>query len=246
VNPGVEVDQVCANDKIECETPEGDISPQCACEEGQIVSALWLQPDDCLSGTPDDFCALGFGAGLATVRTGVTLDGLTRYIFSTSTPEDFWSAFYLAFEPELEEGVLHLYNSPWVLGHFLMDGYGFGRYEFDEVLGSFRIDNPEGGISVGFLYRLGGQIFVVYDHSGSCNSDVELDAKLQVLHIPRCAGGLATELGVIATGGSTFEVIYECEGEIIELPCDANGINGGICEAELCGAGDARSFCEEK
>jgi hypothetical protein len=221
VNPGVEIDQVCSNDKIEC-------------ENGELVSALWLQPDDCEEGTPDSFCALAFGEGLTTVRTGVTLDGLTRYIFSTAGPEYFWSAFYLAFDPGLEPGVLHLYNSPWVLGHVSADGYGYGRFEFDGVLGSFRFDNPDGSISVGFVYHFDGVVFIVYDHTGGCDTELSLDAQVQIIPTPECVNLAVDSLGVIETGGSTFSLVFDCEGDLIEIPCDANGLNGGICEPALC------------
>jgi hypothetical protein len=58
VNPGFDIDQVCSNNKL-------------VEENGEIVSAFWIQPDNCeLPGSPDSFCILASGEGIETARTG--------------------------------------------------------------------------------------------------------------------------------------------------------------------------------
>lgn len=216
VNPGIEIDQVCANDKLEL-------------EDGQLVSALWLQPEDCEAGIPDEFCAIGFGEGLTTVRTGLTLDGLTRYIFSTAPLDAVFSVFYGAFDAGLEPGVLHLYNSPWILNHYGLGDGVFGRRELEGVFGMFRLDNPS-SISVGGVALDGEEVVVIYDLTGSCNAAISLDGQEQRFAVPACGQAFAEPLGVIETGGAGFSVIFECQGDLIEIPCSANGLNGGICD----------------
>lgn len=215
VNPGVEVDQVCSNDKVEL-------------ENGQLVSALWLQPEDCTSGIPDSFCSLGVGEGLTTVRTGVTLDGLTRYIFSTSSLDASWEVVYLSFDANLAPGILHLYNSSWALFHYSYGAGDFGRFEVPGVIGTWRIDNP-GNISLGGAAIIDGDLVILSDQSGSCDAEISLDAQYQLLEIPSCGSGDAEALGLISTGGSHFSIIFGCNGDILEIACDANAIGGSIC-----------------
>jgi hypothetical protein len=104
VNPGIDIDHVCSNNKL-------------VQENGEIVSALWLQPDDCqLPGSPDSYCVLGSGSGLETQRTGITLDGSTRFIFSSSALDATWDVIYLSLEAGAD-GQLMLLNSPFALHH---------------------------------------------------------------------------------------------------------------------------------
>lgn len=220
VNPGLEVDQVCSNDKVEL-------------ENGNIVSALWLQPESCTSGTPDSFCAMAKGDGLSTVRTGITTDGLTRYIFNSAPVDAAWDAWYLSFDPGLSTNTLYLFNSPWVL-HHSSDGQNvYGREEATGTLAAWSYDSTEAR-AVGYAQTLtesgSSKIRIVYDPSAACDSEITRDAQVQELAYPTCPSGTAEPKGAISTGGSTFSLIFACgPGEFAAIACDAQGIGGAIC-----------------
>lgn len=221
VNPGIEVDQVCWNDKL-------------VEENGQIVSAVWVQPDSCSGVVPDDFCSFGeeMGAGLNTVRTGLTSDGLTRYIFSTSDVDDGFLAYYMAFEPGLAADTLYLYHAPWILSHYYNPTIA-SRYVIP-TLAAFRYNNSVGAImdSIEFLH-------LTWDLTASCNGPVDLDAYgahgEQAVYKPTCTGGaLATFAGVLPAGGSTFQIAWNCGGLSEFTSCDAAGIDDGAGNISIC------------
>ena len=211
VNPGLDVDQVCTNDKL-------------VIENGKIVSAVWVQPDSCEGEVPDDFCSLGYtmsdGTGLDTKRYGLTADGLTRFIFSEADPAtaDF-GMFYLAFDPGLAADTLYLYNAPWVLVHsYVAEVLNRAQYP---AYASFRYNS-----SMGIIYNAGGGVGILFDTAASCNGPVALDAQLEPVEWPVCAGGGdASFAGVIPTGGSTFQIVFECAGGHFSfVSCDAAGV----------------------
>jgi hypothetical protein len=210
VNPGIDIDQVCSNDKVQL---EGD----------ELVSALWLQPDNCqLPGSPDSYCILGTGSGIETQRTGITLDGSTRFIFSTSPKDATWDLIYLSLETE-GDGSLTLFNSPFALHHFA-DAGSFGREELDGVIGAYQL-----GKSVGLVRLVGDKIVITFDFDATCDGDVDLGAQVQEIDAPQCAGG-CEPIGVVASGGSGFDIVFNCDGEIHTTTCDADGIDGLVCE----------------
>jgi hypothetical protein len=209
VNPGIDIDQVCSNDKVQL---EGD----------ELVSALWLQPDNCeLPGTPDSYCILGSGSGIETQRTGLTLDGSTRYIFSTSAVNATWDLIYLSLEATAD-GSLTLFNAPFALHHFANNG-SFGREELTGVIGAYQM-----GSSVGVIREIDGKVVVTYDLDTTCDGDVDLGSEDQEIPAPTCSGG-CEPIGVVATGGSAFDIVYNCAGDIETISCDALSTDG-ICD----------------
>lgn len=217
VNPGIEIDQVCANDKIEY-------------EDGRPVSALWLQGDACGEGlAPDSFCALGQGWNFRTSRVGVT-DGNVRYVFTEADPEiGFMDIYYLAFEPTVPAGQLILQHNPWRIGHYAYDGYWAERWTLPEMRFAYRYDAPD-GIKVGFLYFYDGDYggTLVHDGSGDCNGALALDSQYQWA-IPNCTSG-AKFIGAVAKGGSAFDIVFQCvEGGLAFLGCDAQNLDS-VCE----------------
>jgi hypothetical protein len=220
VNPGIDVDQVCSNDKVEL-------------EDGSLVSALWLQPDSCTSGVPDSFCALAMGDGLETVRTGVTTDGLTRYTFNKAPVGSAWDAWYLAFDPGLSLDKLYLFNAPWVLHHQATDAQNFGREEVPSTLASW-LYSTANGKHVGFAETttIGGvpKVRIVYDQTAACDSNITRDAKIQIMDYPTCDVGTAEPKGAIDTGDSTFSLIFSCgQGKFIAISCDAMSSSAVLC-----------------
>jgi hypothetical protein len=206
VNPGVEIDRVCSSDKV-------------ALEEGVLVSALWLQPDSCTETTPDSFCSIGYGAGLATNRTGVTEDGRLRYIFNTSPEDAAWDVFYLAFAPATPQDQLILTTNAWVQHHSAAGG-SYGRETLTGLFGSFR-----SGDVVGFAQLMstsdGPEIRVAWDDTAACDAPIALDGHVTTITPPACDGTLRAS-GLIREGGSAFSLILDCEGEITLVGCDAN------------------------
>jgi len=212
VNPGIDIDQVCSNNKL-------------VSENGELVSALWLQPDNCeLPGTPDSYCILGSGSGIETQRTGLTLDGSTRFIFSSSALDATWDLIYLSLEADAA-GNLTLFNSPFALHHFANAG-SFGTEELSGVIGAYQL-----GKSVGIVRLVGDKIVITYDFDTTCDGDVDLGSEDQEIPAPQCAGG-CEPIGVVATGGSAFDIVFDCDGQIHTTPCDADGLaDGSICDS---------------
>jgi hypothetical protein len=220
VNPGIDVDQVCSNDKVEL-------------EDGSLVSALWLQPDSCTSGTPDSFCALAVGDGLETVRTGLTTDGLTRYIFNKAPVGSAWDTWYLAFDPGLALDKLYLFNAPWVMHHQATDAQTYGREEMTSTLASWLYSETNGKY-VGFAEAttVGGvpKVRVVFDQTAACDSNIVRDAKIQIMDYPACDVGTAEPKGAIDTGDSTFSLVFACgQGNFIAIACDAKSSGNALC-----------------
>jgi hypothetical protein len=211
VNPGIDVEQVCSNNKLQ---QEGD----------DLVSALWMQPDSCEGvGTPGSFCMLGCGSGLETARYDFTADGLTRFIFNTAPIGKTWDMVYLPFAAGMDLSVLHLTNSPFAL-HHSAQGTRFSNEELQNTVGSFRL-----GSSVGIVLQVGNKLVIRSDQSANCDAEIDkLDAKEQVISLPSCPGG-CDSVGVVATGGSKFDIIVSCAGELTSIPCDAKGTERGIC-----------------
>jgi hypothetical protein len=86
------------------------------------------------------------------------------------------------------------------------------------------------GKSVGLVRLVDGNIVITYDFSTNCDGDVDLGAEEQVLPAPECAGG-CEPIGVVATGGSAFDIVFNCQGEIHTTSCDANGLGDALCDA---------------
>ena len=234
VNPSIDVDQICFNDKLE---HEGD----------QLVSALWLQPENCGldGGAPDMYCALATapaGSTLHTARTGLSSDNMIRYIFNTSPEDEPWHLYYLAFDDGLAPSTLHLYNSPWVRMHysepsaapplakFNLSAIGAWYYENDSAAAVGEIG--AGDISAGFVIRKDADsLVIVYDQSAACNAAIATDAQYGGFDLNSLLGCVTPEIeGVIATGATTFDVVVSCgPADIRFIPCDAS--MAGICPA---------------
>lgn len=211
VNPGLAVDQVCANDKVQI-------------EDGRGVSALWLQGDECNSALPpDSFCALGTGYDFRTTRVGVTEDGKVRYIFNetSGSTSAYAYLYFVAFEPTVPANTLVLNHNPWALGHELYDGYYAGRWDMPEMAVSYRFDTAD-AIKVGFLYYYEDWDYgiLVHDNSGDCNGPVSLDSWYESVY-PGCTGA-STLLGAVPNGGSAFSFVFACDGGGLSFTtCDA-------------------------
>ncbi len=214
VNPQVNIDQICTNDKA-------------VFENGHAVSAVWVQPDECGSGDPDGYCVLGSGCGLETIRYGKTLDGLTRFIYSESEETASWALYYLFFEPVVPMDTLILQHSPYVLHHELGSA-GITRDEPNATV-VFRFDCPLLGINVGVISLVGDQLDILFD-LGDCNGAADaLEASRQTLAAPACSGTVSL-LGAIPAGGSAFTLVLQCSaGGFQFVDCDARGMPGGIC-----------------
>lgn len=205
VNPGIDIDQVCSNDKVQ---KEGD----------ELVSALWVQPDSCKKyddSKPDSFCSLTYGKDIETARYDITKDGRTRFIFNTSKYGAKWDIIYLVFPAKKDLSSLHLVNSPFALHHFSY-GSNYGREELNNTVGSFRL-----GDSVGVILHDGDKIIVKYDKSSNCDGPIDGDAKEQVIKLPECEKG-CEPIGVVATGGSNFDIVLACDGDLVNIECDAD------------------------
>lgn len=212
VNPGILIDQVCSNDKLQV-------------EDGRLVTALWLQPDECTeNAVPDSYCTLGRGSGLTTLRHGLSADGKIRFVFGESSLDAYWNLFYLSFEPDIPAGALVLEHNPWVLEHFLVSG-AYGRTLIDDAVVSFRY---EGSVpSVGFVYFDGATMTVVSDQTGDCDGPISLDAQIEDVELPACSGSLVF-MGAVPNGVSSFELVLRCGAELQFIGCDALGA-GAIC-----------------
>lgn len=211
VNPGIDIDQVCSNNKLQLEGSD-------------LVSALWLQPDGCAgTGTPDSFCTLGSGSGISTQRVDFTLDGLTRFIFNSALVGSTWDLIYLAFPADLDLSTLTLLNSPFALHHYSA-GLNYGVATMTDSIGSWRL-----GDSVGVINRVDSKIVIDFDLSANCDSDIDLDSHEQVIDLgAQCSGG-CDPIGVVAAGDSAFDLVLSCAGDIMTIPCDARGMGDGIC-----------------
>lgn len=225
VNPGIGIDMVCSNDKVEL-------------ENGKLVSALWLQPDTCTGDEPDGFCVLASGEGLETVRTGVTLDGLTRYIFSTAELGAAWDAYYLAFNPNLAAGELHVYNAAYVLHHYAMADV-YGREELEEVAGAYLFRTLTGAAKAGFIHVAytpeGPMIRVIHDETAACNAPLARDAVIESFPAPGCDPGFAALRGLIELGPTTFGIVFECGlGDLRTVACNPVALmDGRVCAAQI-------------
>jgi hypothetical protein len=200
----VNIDQICTNDKL-------------VFDNDRVISAVWVQPDECTEGEPDSYCVLGAGCGLETVRYGITADGLTRFLFNESAQDDSlaWKLFYLYFEPVVPMDTLVLQHSPYVLHH----EYSMGALERAELNAGvvFRYDSAA-GISIGFVKLEGDKLKIIFDLDGTCNAGIDMDAQEQELTAP-CPGML---LGAIPAGGSDFTLVMQCNsGGFAFVGCDA-------------------------
>ena len=206
VNPGIDIDQVCSNNKL-------------VNENGQIVSALWLQPDNCqLPGSPDSYCILGSGSGIETARTGLTLDGSTRYIFNTAALDATWDLIYMSPDPAQGSG-MSVVSYPFALHH--ASNAGVLTNEELVTLGSFQL-----GKTLGLVRVDGNKIIITSDADTTCNGNVDLGASTQVIELPDSCEAI----GMVATGSSSFDIIYRHGNEILSTSCDANNAGGAICD----------------
>jgi hypothetical protein len=216
VNPEIEVDQVCSNDKVQK-------------EDKDLVSAFWIQPDACdkdKKGTPDSFCSLACGKDLETARYDITQDGRTRFIFNVAKFGSSWDIIYLPFPADLNLSELHLVNSPFAIHHFAY-GSNYGREELANTLGSFRL-----GKSVGVIFLAGDKIVIKYDDSANCDGPIDLDAKEQILKLPNSGKG-CEPIGVVSTGGSGFDIVLGCDGDLKNIECDADlSKKDEVCESK--------------
>jgi hypothetical protein len=206
VNPGIDIDQVCSNNKL-------------VNENGQVVSALWLQPDNCqLPGSPDSYCILGSGSGIETARTGLTLDGSTRYIFNTAAPDATWDLIYMSPDPA-QESEMSVVSYPFALHH--ASNAGVLTNEELVTLGSFQL-----GKTLGLVRVDGNKVIITSDSDATCNGNVDLGASTQVIELPESCEAI----GMVATGSSSFDIIYRHGNEILSTSCDANNAGGAICD----------------
>jgi hypothetical protein len=204
VNPGIDIDQVCSNNKL-------------VEENGELVSALWLQPDNCeLPGSPDSYCILGSGSGIETQRTGLTLDGSTRFIFSTSALDATWDLIYMSPDPA-QEG-LSIVSYPFALHH--ASNAGVLTNEELVSLGSFQL-----GKTLGLVRVDGNKVIITSDADANCDGNVDLGASTQVIELPDSCEAI----GMVATGSSSFDIIYRHGSEILSTSCDANNAGDAIC-----------------
>jgi hypothetical protein len=218
VNPALSVEPLCVSDKLQA-------------ENGSIVSAVWFSPPECTisSGAPSDFCAFGTGSGLSTTRTGLTTDNTLRYIFSDSGPQATWDAYYLGYPANTptDDSILYLKQSPWALHHAESTG-AMLREIVPGVITSFRFGDAT-ALHAGFVQLSGSTVHIFYDPHAACDGPISLDAQFQGFPAPTC-GSPISALGAVATGGSTFSLVFACGDMLTMVPCDATG-TGGICNS---------------
>jgi len=208
VNPGFDIDRVCSNNKL-------------VEENGEIVSAFWIQPDNCeLPGSPDSFCMLASGEGLETARTGITADGSTRFIFNTAAKDAAWDLIYMSPE-DSTASELTLVHSPFAL-HHSSDGQGNLVKEELTALGAFQL-----GKTMGLVRVEGEKLIITSSDNVTCDSAVDLSSPSSTQEIALPDGSSA--IGVVATGSSSFDVIYSLNGDILSTSCDANAAPGSMC-----------------
>jgi hypothetical protein len=208
VNPGFDIDRVCSNNKL-------------VEENGEIVSAFWIQPDNCqLPGSPDSFCILASGEGIETARTGITLDGSTRFIFNTAAKDAAWDLIYMSPETASASELL-MVHAPFAL-HHSSNGSGLLVNEELKALGAFQL-----GKTLGLVRVEGEKLVITSTDNVTCNGGVDLSSPASSQEIPLPDG--AEAIGVVATGAASFDVIYSLDGEILSTSCDANAAPGSMC-----------------